>query len=238
MTRNAARLAALIRTVSSIILALALVTLGSPAIAAQPDQDPCVEQRAALDHVQQQIRTHNAEPHVFEVPEQQAAAEAYDAEAARLNSVEAQAASELRTCGDTSGADRQPNQDKPNGPAARNSPGSASTKAIVDEDKYKYLFGKVTSDQHNAARSVQNARQLARVGVFDTPAGRALLQRHFDDVAASKTNIIRTYTDQYGTFQIRDSLFAGPRGFIHFETTWQVTDDGLRLTTVIPRGGR
>ncbi|RAS68852.1 tachylectin [Lentzea atacamensis] len=44
------------------------------------------------------------------------------------------------------------------------------------------------------------------------------------------------YTDEYGTFQIRDSLFAGPGGFLHFESAWQVTPDGLRLTTIIPKG--
>jgi hypothetical protein len=67
--------------------------------------------------------------------------------------------------------------------------------------------------------------------------GRALLQRHFEDVVSSDGNIKRTFTNDYGDNQVRDSLFAGPGGFLHFETTWQITDGGLRLTTVIPKGG-
>lgn len=30
---------------------------------------------------------------------------------------------------------------------------------------------------------------------------------------------------------------SGPGGFLKFESTWQVTDDGFRLSTVIPMGG-
>ncbi|QRP47967.1 hypothetical protein [Amycolatopsis sp. FDAARGOS 1241] len=36
--------------------------------------------------------------------------------------------------------------------------------------------------------------------------------------------------------QIRDSPFAGPGGFLHLESTWEITDSGLRMTTVIPKG--
>jgi len=43
--------------------------------------------------------------------------------------------------------------------------------------------------------------------------------------------------NEHGTFQISESLFSGPGGFLKFESTWQVTDDGFRLTTVIPMGG-
>jgi filamentous hemagglutinin len=87
--------------------------------------------------------------------------------------------------------------------------------------------------ENNGARSAQNTAQLARIGVYDSVEGRALLQRHFDDVVSSDGNI----ANDYGEFQIRDSLFAGPGGFVYFETTWQITDGGLRLTTVIPKGG-
>jgi filamentous hemagglutinin len=73
--------------------------------------------------------------------------------------------------------------------------------------------------------------------VYDSVEGRALLQRHFDDVVSSDSNIKRTFTDDYGKYQIRDSLFAGPGGFLYFESTWRITDGGLRLTTVIPKGG-
>lgn len=45
------------------------------------------------------------------------------------------------------------------------------------------------------------------------------------------------FSNEHGQFQIRSSLFVGPGGFLNLETTWQVTSNGLRLTTMIPRGG-
>ena len=109
--------------------------------------------------------------------------------------------------------------------------------AIVDAGKFDYMFGRVASNAHNAARSAQNAQQLARVGVYDNSAGRALLQSHLDGVAGDASSIARSYSNNFGSFQVRDSLFSGPGGFLKFESTWQVADDGLRLTTVIPMGG-
>lgn len=49
---------------------------------------------------------------------------------------------------------------------------------------------------------------------------------------------VRTFTNQYGTFQLRESLFAGPGGFVKLESTWQVLEGGdFRFTTAIPLGG-
>ena len=115
--------------------------------------------------------------------------------------------------------------------------GAGSGRAIVDAGKYDYLFGKVMSNSHNAARSLQNQRQLARIGVHNTSKGRELLRRHFDDIVARQDNIIDTIDNDYGKFQIRESLFVGPHGLLKFESTWQITENGLRLTTVIPMGG-
>ncbi len=56
-------------------------------------------------------------------------------------------------------------------------------------------------------------------------------------MVAGSDNIVRTFTNERGTFQVRESLFSGPGGFLKFESTWQVTGDGLRLTMVIPLGG-
>ncbi|MGI5504553.1 tachylectin-related carbohydrate-binding protein [Lentzea sp. CA-135723] len=108
-------------------------------------------------------------------------------------------------------------------------------RALVENGKYDYLFGKVDSNSHNAARSRQNKEQLARIGVHDTPQGRALIKNHLDQAVTNDANVQRVFTTEHGTFQIRDSLFAGPGGFLHFESTWHVTQDGLRLTTIIPK---
>ncbi len=109
--------------------------------------------------------------------------------------------------------------------------------AIVDAGKYDYLFGNVSSNSHNLRRSLQNQRQLNRIGVYDNAAGRDLLASHFDEVLATDSNIVRTWTDEWGTHQIRESIFAGPDGVLKFESSWQVMSDGFRLETVIPFGG-
>jgi filamentous hemagglutinin len=110
--------------------------------------------------------------------------------------------------------------------------------AIVDDGKWDYLFGWVKTGSHNAPRSAQNLSQLSRIGIQDTPEGRQILTDFFNEQVSGSDNIIREYADQYGSFQIRDGLLSGPGGFLHVESTWQVTDNGLRLTTIIPRGGQ
>jgi len=57
-------------------------------------------------------------------------------------------------------------------------------------------------------------------------------------VVANSSNISRTFTNKYGTYQVRDSVFAGPGGIVKFESTWEVLGDGsYRFTTAIPFGG-
>jgi hypothetical protein len=111
--------------------------------------------------------------------------------------------------------------------------------AVIDEGKLDYLFGGVESSAHNAARSAQNLEQMRRLGVSDTPFGRALVQEHLQRVARDGASIVTEFSNQYGRFQVRESLFAGPSGaFAKLQSTWQVLEDGsLRLTTVIPFGG-
>lgn len=117
------------------------------------------------------------------------------------------------------------------------SPGT-SRAPIIDEKKYDYLFGRVTSNRHNTDRSLQNERQLARIGVYDTPQGRDLIADHLSGVLSDDTNVLRSFSNEHGTFEIRESLLAGPRGILKLETTWHVSEDGYRLTTIIPMGGR
>ncbi|MFI9388969.1 polymorphic toxin-type HINT domain-containing protein [Kutzneria sp. NPDC052558] len=110
--------------------------------------------------------------------------------------------------------------------------------AIVEPGKWDYFFGRVKTGDHNAPRSAQNLSQLNRIGIQDDPRGRQIMTDFFNDQVSRTDNIMREYTDQYGSYQIRDGLLAGPGGFLHVESAWQVTDNGLRLTTIIPRGGR
>ncbi len=108
---------------------------------------------------------------------------------------------------------------------------------VVESGKWDYIFGRVASNEHNAARSIQISNQLARIGIYDTSEGRTILQENFSNTVSSGANIVRTFTNKYGTYQIRESLLAGPRGFLKLETTWEVTGNGYRLTTIIPLGG-
>lgn len=57
-------------------------------------------------------------------------------------------------------------------------------------------------------------------------------------VVGDASSIARTFSNEFGSYQERDSLFSGPGDLPKFESPWQVTDNGLRLTTVIPMGGR
>lgn len=117
----------------------------------------------------------------------------------------------------------------------------AGPRAVVPTGKWAYMFGRATGAKnaaHNLPRTIQNLQQMRRIGVPDNAAGRAMLQRHFDRVVRDKSNIVRTWTNKYGSFEKRESLFAGPGGFARFETTWQVMKDGTRrFVTAIPSGG-
>lgn len=114
--------------------------------------------------------------------------------------------------------------------------------AQVSGGKLDYLFGNATGAKnaaHNAPRTAQNAAQMKRLGLYDDAVGRGYLQRHFDDVVNDPTNITRSYSNKFGNFETRESLFAGPSGqFVKFESTWEILADGTRrLITVIPFGG-
>lgn len=86
----------------SLLVAVSLVAAGAPASRAA--DDPCAAQTAALEQVSSQISRHNAEPHTFLIPEEQAAYDAYNVEADQLNAAHAKAISDLKTCEETLGA--------------------------------------------------------------------------------------------------------------------------------------
>jgi len=110
--------------------------------------------------------------------------------------------------------------------------------ATIEEGKLGYLLGQASGRAHNVERAIENAGQLARIGVHDTPVGRALLRSHLQGVAEDASNVVRTFSNQYGSFVVKESLLAGPRGFVKFESTWHVIgSEGMRLVTVIPFGG-
>ncbi|WP_438284214.1 hypothetical protein [Pseudomonas alabamensis] len=102
--------------------------------------------------------------------------------------------------------------------------------------KFDYMFGRVVSSSHNAARSNQLALEMKRLGVPDTVTGRQMLTDHLVLSAKTDGNVMSTFSNQYGKFEVRESLFIGPSGkAANFQSTFQVLDDGTRkLSAVIP----
>ncbi|OYQ13601.1 hypothetical protein B7R77_10265 [Ralstonia solanacearum K60] len=74
------------------------------------------------------------------------------------------------------------------------------------------------------------------LGLSDTPAGRGILTEHFAQVTQTPDNIVRSFANQYGNFEVRESLFVGPSGkAVKLQTTYQVLQDGTRrFSTTIP----
>jgi filamentous hemagglutinin len=109
----------------------------------------------------------------------------------------------------------------------------------IDNKKFDYLFGRATGREHNLARTNQNALEMKRLGIPDTPEGNTMLRSHLNNVVQNDANKIRTFNNEWGSFEVRESLFVGPSGkFSKFESTWQVLPDGTRrFNTLIPRGG-
>lgn len=114
--------------------------------------------------------------------------------------------------------------------------------AVIAADKWKYIFGRARGAKnaaHNAPRTAENAHQLSRIGLRESDETRDLLQAHFDTVVSDPRSVTRTWSNQYGAFEARESLLAGPLGFLKLESTWRVLEDGARtFVTSIPFGGR
>ncbi|MET9777481.1 polymorphic toxin-type HINT domain-containing protein [Streptomyces sp. NPDC006367] len=108
----------------------------------------------------------------------------------------------------------------------------------IDDGKWDYFFGRVNSNPHNAERSAQNAYQLESIGIRDNAAGREVLTGHFNE--AMRSGVVETYVNpKSGLTNMRtESLLYGPRGALLIRANFEVTDNGVRLTTMIPIGGR
>ena len=97
--------------------------------------------------------------------------------------------------------------------------------------KLDFLFGRATGSEANVTRSVGMQRQLARIGIQDTPEGRAYVAAHLIEVAADRTSVARI---QPNGRVVRESLLMGPGGAVKVESIWQ----GNRLITAKLYGAR
>jgi hypothetical protein len=133
------KLSAIISFIAALLVAVSLIVSEVPA--AQAADDPCAAQIASLGQVQSQISAHNAEPHTFTVPKEQAALDAYDAEAAQLNAAQASDVTALENCEVTLGvlAGRGPNSLPLKRPTnqIRNNIGQLKAELPADVQQYK-----------------------------------------------------------------------------------------------------
>lgn len=95
--------------------------------------------------------------------------------------------------------------------------------------KLEYLFGNATGSKQNSDRSIALARQLNRIGIQGDANGRAIVTEHLTLALNNPMNIV----SQQGVRTVRESLLAGPGGFLKIESIW----DGNKLITVKLLGG-
>jgi hypothetical protein len=86
------------------------------------------------------------------------------------------------------------------------------------------------------ARSISMLRKLNAIGVFDNAQGRSLVQRCLEAAAKATDNVVREEVRNGVTTLTKDSLLIGPGGVLKLQSFWEVTSDGLRLTSAIPYG--
>ena len=101
----------------------------------------------------------------------------------------------------------------------------------IDSKKYDYFFGKVTSNSHNATRSIQIKNTLNELGITN----KHQMNRIFDR-AITEGNIIKTQTTNYGTVITRQ-VEIGKTGCIDVGFFYENSNmlSIPKVVTVIPK---
>jgi len=102
---------------------------------------------------------------------------------------------------------------------------------------YQPATGTVVTDFPDNAPVLTNL--LWRISIMDDTNGRSVISEHFNSITKNPNNIVKQYTDQYGSFEVRESFFIGPSGkATTFESTFEVMPDSShRFITTIPKNG-
>ncbi len=98
--------------------------------------------------------------------------------------------------------------------------------------KLLFAFGKAGGNNHNIRRSNDMLRQLESIGLHDNKENRAYVAQHLLSVYWDTTNIKE---NQGRNRVVKESLLAGPRGFLKVESIWDVSNQKL-VTVVLKRG--
>lgn len=117
---------------------------------------------------------------------------------------------------------------------------AAKSDVVVELGKLDYIFGKVASDPHNAARSIQMEQSMYRLGIPIDETGAKYLMDHLSQVPKTAGNIVNVYSNQWGKFEVRESLLFGPSGkATKLQSAFQIMPDGSRrFVTTIPKDGK
>jgi len=104
----------------------------------------------------------------------------------------------------------------------------------IDESKFDFFFGRVTSGADNTRRSRDNLEGLQELGISESAGGRSRLMQIFQ--SGLQAPIIDTIEKRYGTTIVRKVEVAAGRGAI--AVSYFYPDGDLnsipRITSLIP----
>ncbi len=138
-----------------------------------------------------------------------------------------------------SGGVSSPEATQPEVTQPETTPETSDPKVNINPNKFKYLFGDVTSgNEHNIERSRQVAWYMKSLGINDNEDGKALLTDQLTSAAQDTSNTVNTEPTQWGLRINKDLLLFGPSGKIYkISTGWMLRDFGiLDFITLIPHG--
>jgi filamentous hemagglutinin len=97
--------------------------------------------------------------------------------------------------------------------------------------------GNSAEKSNNSPRANQLALHMERLGIHDNENGHQILTDHFKSVAQQNDNVVNTWTNEFGSFETRESVFIGPSGkAVKFEVGYEVEENGTRkFTTAVPK---
>lgn len=110
-----------------------------------------------------------------------------------------------------------------------------ANRVLVKESKWDYFFGRVNSNPHNEARSLQNMRDLETLGIKETEGGREKLMKIFQEGLDKPSNGPPRITE-YGT-TITRTVEVPPKGAIDIKYFYPNDDMSVapEISTIIPK---
>jgi hypothetical protein len=108
-------------------------------------------------------------------------------------------------------------------------------KVTVKEGKWDYFFGRVKSNPHNTQRSLQNAKDLADLGIKEEKGGREKLMKIFEE-GLKKPATGKPHITEHGT-TITRTVEVPPKGAIDVKYFYPKHDMSAtpEISTIIPK---